>query len=71
MEYLGMPIDEKKLDVSQWDPMEIFLPKDSWLERKSSFHWRQRYLGDTCILHHIGIVYSVICINHPLFMHFR
>jgi hypothetical protein len=31
MKYLGMPIDEKRLVVSQWDPIG---EKGSWLERK-------------------------------------
>jgi hypothetical protein len=29
MKYLGIPVDAKKLAVSQWDPVEESLPKKS------------------------------------------
>jgi hypothetical protein len=41
MKYLGMPVDEKKLVVSQWAPVEEkFAKKNLWMERKFAFNRR-------------------------------
>jgi hypothetical protein len=40
MKYLGMPIGEKKLAASQWDPLEEkSSKKGSWMEGKHALHW--------------------------------
>jgi hypothetical protein len=50
MKCLGMPIDEKKLAVSQWDPIEkTFAKKDSWVGRKLAFHWDRVALVNACL----------------------
>jgi hypothetical protein len=41
MKYLGTPVDEKKLAVSQWSPVqEKFAKKNLWMERKFAFNRR-------------------------------